>query len=284
MTAALLKNYSNTENFELDQSLTATLQAFGPDVVFPVLHGPPGEDGTLQGYLEILGYKYVGSPVQASAVAMDKIIAKQVFASRRLPLAQQVVVDSTMTIAECVEHARDLGSDVVVKPASQGSALGVTRVSNDNELSAALEAAFQFDPRILIEQRIFGREITVGVLETDQGFEALPVTEIVTPENAWYDFQHRYTAGLSDHLIPAPLPEPQLKRLQNIAVAAHRALGCRDLSRADFVVAGDDEEVLLEVNTLPGMTPTSLYPEAADHYGYDFERLVRHLVEQAAAR
>ena len=284
VTQALLANYPNTQNFELDSSLTSNLLEFGPDVVFPILHGPPGEDGTLQGYLEILGFKYVGSPVQASAVAMDKIIAKQVFATVGLPLAEQVVVERSMSIAECVAQSRELGPDVVVKPASQGSALGVTRVGNENELSTALIEAFQYDPRLLIEQRIFGREITVGVLETASGLEALPVTEIITPENTWYDYEHRYTVGLSDHVIPAPLPEAQLERLQVIAVEAHRALGCRDLSRADFVVASDDQEVILEVNTLPGMTPTSLYPDAAAFDGYDFEKLVSHLVEQAAAR
>lgn len=284
VTEALLVNYPNTRNFELDDSLTSHLTEFSPGVVFPVLHGPPGEDGTLQGYLEILGYRYVGSDVQSSAVAMDKVIAKQVFASVGLPLAKQVVVDKTSTIADCIEHCRVLGPSVVVKPASQGSALGVTRVSNENELATALTDAFQYDPRLLIEERILGKEITVGVLETANGCEALPVVDIVTPENTWYDFEHRYTKGLSDHVIPAPLSAAQSQRLQEIAIKAHQALGCRDLSRADFVVANDDEEILLEVNTLPGMTPTSLYPDAANHHGYNFEALVSLLVERAAAR
>lgn len=284
VTNALLANYPNTQNFELDQTLTAELVKFQPDVVFPVLHGPPGEDGTLQGYLEILGLKYVGSGVHASSVAMDKVVAKHIFAAAGLPLAKQAVVLRQNSIADSIETIRQLGSSVVVKPATQGSALGVTRVENENELSKALKLAFEYDPKILVEERVLGKEITVGVLQTVKGAQALPVIEIVTGNEDWYDFEHRYTAGLSDHLVPAPLTEAQTKRLQEIAVRAHTALGCRDLSRADFVVPDDDSEVLLEVNTLPGMTPTSLYPDAANVMGLDFEALVSLFVEQAASR
>ena len=284
VTTALQANYAATKNFELDQSLTQNLQRFSPDVVFPVLHGPPGEDGTLQGYLEILGYPYVGSNVQSSAVAMDKIIAKQVFAAANLPLAKQQVVTRETAIEDCVASCAHLGLNVVVKPAAQGSALGVTLVDNVNQLSAALQKAFEFDPRLLVEERIMGKEITVGVLETPDGIEALPIIEVTTKADAFYDYEHRYTQGLSEHLIPAPLTAAQTSRLQQIAITAHQSLGCRDLSRADFVVAGDNEEILLEVNTLPGMTPMSLYPDAAAHHGFNFESLVSLLVEQAARR
>jgi len=281
---ALLVNYPATKNFELDSALTASLSDFNPDVVFPVLHGPPGEDGTLQGYLEILGFKYVGSDVHSSSVAMNKIIAKHVFAAEGLPLAKQIVVDRHQTLAQCIDAIRPLGPSVVVKPATQGSALGVTRVENDNELASALTLAFQYDPKLLVEERIFGKEITVGVIETAEGIKPFPVIEIVTGEDSWYDFEHRYTEGLSDHVVPAVLTDAQTLRLQDIAIRAHVALGCRDLSRADFIVPNDDSEVLLEVNTLPGMTPTSLYPDAANVMGYSFESLVSILVERAANR
>jgi D-alanine-D-alanine ligase len=284
VTKALLANYPKTQNFELDLNLTKALLDYAPDVTFPVLHGPPGEDGTLQGYLEILGLKYVGSGVHASAVAMDKVIAKQVFAAAGLPLAKQVVVGSHQSIAQCIELISPIGNSVVVKPATQGSALGVTRVDNENELASALALAFEYDPKLLIEERIFGKEITVGVLETKDGAVPLPVIEIVTDENTWYDFDHRYTEGLSDHVVPADLSETQTRRLQKIALTAHIALGCRDLSRADFVVPTEHQEILLEVNTLPGMTPTSLYPDAARVMGHSFEQLVSILVEQAANR
>lgn len=284
VAGALRQNYPNVSILELDAELTESLRRVDPDVVFPVLHGPPGEDGTIQGYLEILGIPYIGSGVRASAVAMDKPCAKLVFAEAGLPLAPQVTVDIDTDIDEAVaEIDRRLGSDVVVKPSNQGSALGVQFAHNPQEVNAALVSARADYDSVLVEARVEGREITVGVLDTDTGPVAFPVIEIVTPDTTWYDFEHRYTQGLSEHIVPANLPAPTLDRLQDMAIRAHVALGCRDLSRADFVV-GEDEEVLLEVNTLPGMTPTSLYPDGAAAWGLDFAALMVHLVERAAHR
>ena len=281
---ALGQNYANVLGIELDEQLATSLQAFSPDVVFPVLHGPPGEDGTFQGFLEILGYPYVGSDVQASAFAMDKIVAKGIFLDAGLPLAGQTVVNKSAGTAAAVSQIKnEIGDYVVVKPANLGSALGLTLIDDGNQLHDGLETAFAFDRRLLVEERIDGREMTVGILDTDKGCEAFPVIEIITPENSWYDYEHRYTKGLSEHLMPADLPTEQYRKLQEIAVTAHQSLGCRDLSRADFIVAGD-EVYLLEVNTLPGMTPTSLYPDGAAGYGLDFAELASHLVERAAQR
>ncbi len=281
---ALKENYADVEGIELDAKVAESLAAFNPDVVFPILHGPPGEDGTLQGFLEILGYKYVGSGVHGSAFAMDKIVAKEVFREAGLPVTDQCVVIKSAGTATAVEQINQkLGHYVVVKPACQGSAIGVTLIDNANKLHEAVEEAFQFDERLLVEQRIDGKEITVGVIDTDSGCDPFPVIEITTPEDTWYDFEHRYTEGLSEHLMPADLPQAQTEELQRIAVAAHQSLGCRDLSRADFVVT-DDNIYLLEVNTLPGMTPTSLYPDGAGGYGLSFPELVKHLVERAAKR
>ena len=283
---ALSVNYHHVHNMELDSHLANKLQAFKPDLVFPVLHGPPGEDGTLQGFLEILGYAYVGSDVHSSAVAMDKIIAKQIFRAAELPVIDQITVTKDVPLANSVDAIQaQLGSYVVIKPARQGSALGVTRVSNSNEMHEGLENAFKLDPRLLVEKRIDGKEITVGVIDTESGAKAFPVIEITTAaEDSWYDFEHRYTAGLSDHVMPAEIPEEQALRLQQIAIAAHQNLGCRDISRADFIVPDTETELLLEVNTLPGMTPTSLYPDGARGYGLDFPALVSFLVERAADR
>src|SRR5436190_2158787 len=146
------------------------------------------------------------------------------------------------------------GRRVAVKPASQGSAVGVAFAESDDELGAALDAAFRFDPRVLVEEYVTGSEITVGILENPDAF-AFPVIDIRTPGDSWYDFEHRYTVGLSEHVIPAPLPEDVYAAVQDLAVRAHVTLGCRDLSRVDFVVEPDGRAVLLEVNTLPGMTP-----------------------------
>jgi len=282
--AALKENFSLVNSIELDVSIASTLSTFSPDVVFPILHGPPGEDGTLQGFLEILGYPYVGSDVHSSALAMDKIAAKQVFREADLPVADQCVIRREAAIADCVARITgQLGESVVVKPASQGSAIGVTLIDNVNELHDALVAAFEYDHRLLVEERIRGREITVGVIDTVDGTQPFPVIEITTPEGSWYDFEHRYTEGWSEHIMPADLPQQMTEELQRIAVAAHQSLGCRDLSRADFVVT-DKDIYLLEVNTLPGMTPTSLYPDGAKGYGLDFPDLCKCLVLRAANR
>ncbi|MFT6434962.1 MAG: D-alanine-D-alanine ligase [Candidatus Azotimanducaceae bacterium] len=283
---ALSVNYQHILEMELDTHLANKLQTFNPDLVFPVLHGPPGEDGTLQGFLEILGYSYVGSDVHSSAVAMDKIIAKHIFRAAGLPVIDQITVTRDKSIAESVHAIQQaLGSYVVIKPARQGSALGVMRVSNVDEMHEGLENAFQLDPRLLVERRVDGKEITVGVIDTEIGTRAFPVIEITTTsKDSWYDFEHRYTAGLSEHVMPAELTDDQSNRLQEIAIAAHRSLGCRDISRADFIVPDNNTELLLEVNTLPGMTPTSLYPDGARGYGLDFPKLVSYLVERAAAR
>jgi D-alanine-D-alanine ligase len=285
VAAALLTNYNEVKLIELDAGVTESLGQFAPDIVFPVLHGPPGEDGTIQGYLETLGFPYVGSDVHSSSAAMNKITAKLIFVASHLPVVEQVVVSRSNGIdAGVTAITARLGHYVVVKPSTQGSALGVTLVASEDQLQQALELAFSLNDQVLVERRIDGREITVGVIDTDSGPQAFPVIEITTPENSWYDYAHRYTAGLSQHLMPANLPAAQTLRLQQIAISAHTALGCRDLSRADFVVPDDGREYLLEVNTLPGMTPTSLYPDGARGYGLSFAELVSTFVERAAKR
>jgi len=208
VTKALQANYKNVHTLELDETLTTTLLALKADVVFPVLHGPPGEDGTVQGFLEILAIPYVGSGVHASACAMDKIVSKQIFRQSGLPLIDDLILDKSNPIESSVERIIDkLGTYVVVKPSRQGSALGVAILENGNQLHSALEEAFRLDDQVLVEKRIDGKDITCGVLERAGVAETCPVIEIVTPEDSWYDFEHRYTEGLSQHVMPAPLSE-----------------------------------------------------------------------------
>ena len=283
--AALVPHYPNLVNIELNASAVTALQAFQPDVVFPVLHGPPGEDGTVQGLLEILDIPYVGSDVHGSAVAMDKIAAKGLLSNTAVPLAQHGILNrQTFGPAQLAELVMSLGPQLVVKPVRQGSALGVTRVSNPGALAEAVALAFEYDDQLLIEKRVTGREMTVGILEHSGGLDAFPVIEIITPGNSWYDFHHRYTQGASDHIMPANISPALSQQLCAAAISAHQCLGCRDLSRADFIVMADDTFVLLEVNTLPGMTPTSLYPDGARGQGYEFDQLLVHLIERAYAR
>lgn len=287
---ALRDRCSDVTCIEVDAGLCPALRAFVPDVVFPALHGPPGEDGTVQGLLEMLALPYVGSNVRASACAMDKFVSKQIFRAAGLPLAQDQLVRADEPRALAIDRILDtLGAEVVVKPTRQGSALGVTLVDDARQLDAALATALDYDELVLVEERVHGRELTVGVLETHSPGHALrrqphPVIEITTPAGSWYDFHHRYTPGESGHEVPARVPPEVAGRLQDVAVSAHTWLGCRDLSRADFLYTEDGRIVLLEVNNMPGMTPTSLYPDGARAMGIEFAELVWLLVCNAINR
>ena len=280
---ALQATFANVSVHEPDLAFAEELRKQTIDVVFPALHGPLGEDGSIQGLLEVAGVPYVGSGVAASACAIDKVIAKRLFRDAGLPLAREVVLERAQAY-DAVERVRELlPGKVAVKPASQGSAVGVTFARSDDALAVALDDAFRFDRRVLVEEFVEGAEITVGILDNPEPF-AFPVIDIRTPDDSWYDFEHRYTVGLSEHVIPAPLPEDVYAAVQDVAVRAHVTLGCRDLSRVDFLVEPGGRAVLLEVNTLPGMTPTSLYPDGARAAGIDFETLVAQLVRRALSR
>ena len=281
---ALSKTYQAVKQIEVDKKIVPNLVEFKPDVIFPALHGPPGEDGTVQGMLEILGFPYVGSGVKSSAVAMDKILAKQVFKEAGLPIANHVIADQEIDASELLRKiTSNLGNSVCIKPPNQGSALGVTLISKKKDIEMALSDAFKFGSKVLVEERVIGREVTVGLLDTERGTKAFPIIEVTTPEDAWYDYDHRYTAGLSKHIIPAKISSKLSLDIKNCAIEAHKALGCRDLSRADFILRGD-EFFLLEINTLPGMTSTSLYPEGAEGFGLQFPQLLDHLINRAFGR
>lgn len=295
VAAALARLGHDVTRLELDEDLPRKLVGAPFEVVFPVVHGAVGEDGCLQGLLELLRLPYVGAGVLASALANDKIQAKVAFRAAGLPVADERVL--RRDDASLFEHARaliaELGRDLVVKPATQGSGLGVTLLpelagAEDPRLGAALEAAFALDEAILVERFHRGREVTCGVLHLHgEPPRALPPTEIRAKAAEWYDFQSRYGKGGSEHLCPAPLDPVTIVRVQEVAVAAHRVLGVRDLSRCDFVVGpggAEAEVILLEVNTMPGMTPTSLFPEAAGVAGVAFEKLCDELVRGAKAR
>ena len=281
---ALVDSGHKTQVIELNDHCVQALLTMQPDVVFPALHGPPGEDGTVQGMLEMLHLPYVGSDVRGSALAMDKAIAKNVFVRQGLPVSEDYIVhpgDDLSSTAEAIQA--QLGPRVALKPLNQGSAIGVQLLPNGGDIAATLRGSIEYGS-CLVEPYIEGREMTVGVLQLQDERLVHPVIEIHTPVGAWYDYEHRYTAGQSEHVLPASISQDLGHRLQAIAASAHQALGLRDLSRADFIVTGEDEIYLLEVNALPGMTPVSLYPEGAAAIGYPFKRLVHTLVKQAFQR
>ena len=281
---ALMHTGFQVEVVELNKNCTSELLKIQPDVVFPALHGPPGEDGTVQGLLEMLELCYVGSDVRGSAMAMDKAVAKSIFKRHGLPIIDDYIVQPGANLeAAAIEIEQLLGPCVAIKPLNQGSALGVQLLPNGGDIAAALEQSLAFG-RCLVEPFVVGKEVTVGVLETDEGTKAHPVIEICTAENEWYDYHNRYAPGQSSHVMPAQVSDELTQQLQHTALQAHKALGLRDLSRSDFILTDTNQIVLLEVNALPGMTPVSLYPEGAGAIGYDFDALIEHLVVRAFKR
>ena len=283
---ALRQRHTTVTLLELDEGLAGALADADPEVVFPVLHGPPGEDGTVQGFLEILGYPYVGSDVRGSAIGMDKHTSKALFRAAGLPVLDEILIGPDDEIESAVAAVISrFGDAVAVKPTGQGSALGTTPMPNGGDIPKAIAAARRFGGPVMVEPFAAGREITVGVFDIEgEAPSAWPAIEILTPPDEWYDYENRYTPGKSEHIVPAPLPEETRVQLQEIAIAGHGALGLRDLSRADFIVTEDNDIWLLEINTMPGMTPTSLYPDGARAAGYDFGRLVDALVRSAFRR
>jgi D-alanine-D-alanine ligase len=245
----------------------------GTDVVFLALHGKYGEDGTIQRWLEQRGMIYTGSGVEASARAFDKASAKVAFLAAGIPTPKSVVVERD------VRPLKDLALPVVVKPARQGSSVGIKIVKDRAQLMPAVEHAWRFDDRLIVEQFVAGRELTVGVLD---GLP-LPVVEIRT-HREYFDFEAKYTDGGAEEIVPAPLDAATTVRAQDLALQAHECLGCRDFSRTDIILSEDGAMHVLEVNTLPGLTEASLLPKAAAAAGLSMEALCTRMVELALAR
>lgn len=251
------------------------------DVALLALHGPGGEDGTIQGMLELLGIPYTCSGVLASAVAMDKFRTKRLVASGGVPVLPDALVGRVDFEKNQGRVLKRLHGKMVVKPNKMGSSLGVTIVSKKGEFRKVIKNAFRFDDEILIEPYLAGREITVGVLGNREA-EALPTIEILPWEkSAFYDYDAKYATGGSEHVIPARLTSAQEREVQRLAVSAHKILGCRGVTRSDFILAENGQFYFLEINTIPGMTPTSLVPQAAAAAGISFPQLLDKLIKLA---
>ena len=279
--AALREAGYEVSPVEVKDDLAAVLRALDPrpDAVFNALHGRFGEDGAIQGVLDWLGIPYTHSGVRASALAMDKAAAKAVFAAAGLPVPRGQVVDIA-----ALEHADPLPLPYVIKPINEGSSVGVEIMREGGNRRAAVAASWNFGAEALVEEFIPGRELTVAVM----GEKALAVTEITAANGDFYDYEAKYADGGSRHVIPAPIHPDIYTRALDVALRAHRALGCRGASRSDFRYDDTHGEpgrlVLLEVNTQPGLTPTSLLPEQAAHLGMSFPQLCAWMVENAACR
>ncbi len=248
------------------------------DVAFIGLHGPYGEDGTLQGMLEILGIPYVGSGVLASALAMDKVMANKMLAAESIPVPEAIVIERENLDKDTLNRASAF-LPAFIKPSRQGSSIGMSRVAQISDLQPAINKAFEFDDRLIVERELDGREITVGVLG-NRKIKALPVVEIVT-RGEFFDYQAKYDPELTDEICPADLTSELASQVQNLAIRAHRALDCHSYSRVDMIITKDRGPVVIEVNTLPGMTINSLFPKAAAAAGISFNELLDRLIRLA---
>lgn len=256
------------------------------DVVFIALHGPFGEDGTVQGLLDACRVPYTGSGPAASGLAMDKVRAKRIYQSHGFPTEASVSIALYDNLQDKLTEAARLGFPSVVKPACNGSSFGVSFPKNREELDRAVAKLLAGKDEVLVERFVKGKELTCGVLSIDAESRtfSLPVTEIVpATKYEFFDYEAKYTPGASEEITPARIPDEVAQEVQRIALLAHRALGCRDFSRSDFMLGGSGPTIL-ETNTIPGLTQTSLLPQAAAVAGIDFERLVRIVIDNALRR
>lgn len=254
-------------------------------IAFLSLHGPGGEDGSIQGFLETIGMPYTGSGVQASAVGMHKVVTKTLLAAHAIPVPPGTVIQRghAPSLAKVLKAAK-LTLPVVVKPASQGSTIGVTIVRRTSQWKAALALAHRYDPEAMVEAFIPGHELTVAILGGPDGtLSVLPPVEIVAPDG-FYDFSAKYQKGKTRYLCPAPLPAKIMTQIEELGRRTFQVLGCEGAARVDFRVTPKGRPYVLEINTVPGMTETSLLPMAAARAGIDYDQLVVRILQSALAR
>jgi D-alanine-D-alanine ligase len=275
---------------DVDSSLVQRLRELGADVAFIALHGRGGEDGTVQELLEIVGMPYTGSGVLACMRSMDKVLTKHLLVQEGIPtpdfFAFSEVAFRELGAADALPAIEErLGFPLVVKPAAQGSALGIEFAASAKDVPGALVAAFSYDNRVLLERHVAGRELAVGLLETDTGVEPLPIVEAKPKEEEYFfDFEARYEIGKTDYVCPAELPTEVTIVAKELAVTTYRLLGCYGFARVDMMLPEHGPPQVLEAQAIPGLTETSLYPQAAEAAGISFDQLVERLVELALSR
>lgn len=287
---ALLRRGYRAVAIDVDASVQEQLRTKKVEIVFLALHGPGGEDGTIQGLLEIIGMPYTGSGVRASAIAMHKVTAKALLDCHGIPVPPGTVVragrhgkDQSHRRGPVTVPPAGLRWPVVVKPAAQGSTIGVTIVHRRSEWRAALRRAHEYDQEAVVESYIPGREIAVSVLGGTPLPRALPAIEIVAPDG-FYDYAAKYEKGRTRYLCPAPLPDAVTNRVRDLAIRTYQIVGCEGAARVDFRVTRRGRPYVLEINTVPGMTETSLLPMAAAKAGIDYDSLTERILQSALRR
>lgn len=278
LTALKEKGY-NAVGLDLDpRRFIEQLKQEKIEVVFNAIHGLYGEDGLLQGTLEMLGIPYTGSGVLASAMAMDKAISKRMFLSKGIPTPRSRLYNrQDVDICSIIKEIQvEFGVPVVVKAAAQGSSIGVIIVEDALNIESAVTEAFKYSGHIVVEEFITGKELTVSILGSDQP-KALPIIEIV-PQSGRYDYSSKYTKGATEYIVPARLDAKVSENIQNIALEAYKLLGCRGIGRVDVMLSAENQPYVLEINTIPGMTATSLVPKAAAAIGISFADLCEQIL------
>lgn len=267
----------NCVAIDLGKNFPAQIERARIDIAFIILHGKPGEDGTIQGYLDLKGITYTGSGMVASAVGMDKIISKRLFQSAKIPTPNYIHIPADFDINACVKQAeKSFGYPMMLKPRFEGSSVGIQliRQPNPKSLNAQIKKARKKFGEIFLEQYIEGMIATVGIV----GKKVLPILELVPKKQEFYDYKAKYTKGETEFIIPARLPKSISKRIQNLAFEAHKLIGCKGFSRVDLVVDKDNQPYFLELNTLPGMTELSDLPAQAATIGISYDELVKEIL------
>jgi D-alanine-D-alanine ligase len=270
----------NVVSMDLEDDLVSRLRKEKVDIVYNILHGRFGEDGTVQGLLEMANIPYTGSKVLASALAMNKLASKRVFDALGIPTPRYIEIDAASDVKKEAKRIwKTFPSPFVLKPTSEGSSLGVVLVKKEDDFEEILERSVAEFKDVFVEEYVKGKEVTVGILGTGKDLLPLPVLELV-PRNEFYDYHAKYTAGMTEFVLPAKLSRPVYKKTQEVALAAHRALGCYGVSRVDIIVK-DQVPYVHDVNTIPGMTDRSDLPAEAAHCGISFDELVVRILESA---
>lgn len=277
--ALLRLGYKNAQLIDVDRNIAKTLTDKGIEVAYNALHGKYGEDGCIQGLLELLGIKYTGCGVFASSLCMNKQYTKQMLKNTQLPLIKSVLVEKNAKNIDIIEKVKDLNFPLILKPVSEGSSIGMFKVNDENELKNALEKSLECNQDILIEEFLVGICATVGVLEDDEKTFATEILEL-RPKNEWYDYEAKYTKGMTEFILPAEISAQLTEKVKDFAVKAHQCCGCRGLSRVDFLIV-NDIAYILEVNTSPGMTDLSDLPAQALAIGIDYDNLVQLILNGA---
>ncbi|MCL6107174.1 MAG: D-alanine--D-alanine ligase [Actinobacteria bacterium] len=267
----------NATGIDVDRSAAESLRQEAVEVAFLALHGRFGEDGAIQGLLELLGIPYTGSGVLASASGMNKVRTKQIAQWHGINTPAFAVFDRSSSLSDVDGDAGRLRFPLMIKPCEEGSSLGVDKIDSSRTFAEAVLAACRDFNSVLAEEYVAGDEVTVGLLESEEGLRALPVLQLV-PRAEFYDFHAKYNHGATDFIVPARLPASVTAAVQELAKRVHRALGCRGFSRVDFIIAADGTPWLTEINTIPGMTETSDLPAQAQAAGISYEELVERML------